>query len=214
MGRLDAARYDALAERHGLSPLPGFGASGRLALVVASTRASWRPFLDALRARAVLREAEHPFDRWAAMLVEAAARGLGRSFEIRYPWEEGERRVAFVRLAALAGLGSVGPAGLLAHPELGPWLGLRAVVVVEADPGEGAGSERSGPCEGCAAPCERALQEARSARAAPGATEGWRRWLAVRESCPVGREARYGPAQLRYHYTKERRVLREALDGG
>jgi methylmalonic aciduria homocystinuria type C protein len=42
---------------------------------------------------------------------------------------------------------------------------------------------------------------------------GWRAWLAVRESCPVGREYRYCDAQIEYHYTKDRAILRRALHG-
>ena len=43
---------------------------------------------------------------------------------------------------------------------------------------------------------------------------GWRAWLAVREACPVGGEHAYGPAQTRYHYTKERAsIVAEAGEG-
>lgn len=42
--------------------------------------------------------------------------------------------------------------------------------------------------------------------------EDWRRWLAVRDACPVGRAHRYSDAQIAYHYTKDRGVLRDALD--
>jgi hypothetical protein len=33
-------------------------------------------------------------------------------------------------------------------------------------------------------------------------------WIAVRDACPVGREGRYSDAQLEYHYTKARGLLR------
>jgi len=215
----DAARYDELARASQLSPLPHFGMPGssRLALVVASSRRSWSPFLRALAREAGLRDAEHPFDRWAASRIERAAARLGRRYEVRYPWERGERRLAMVRLAELAGLGWRSPAELLVHPELGPWLGLRAVVVVEAAPSARETVLGPSPCEGCAAPCRQALQVALSAdtegaslRAGSAAGEGWRRWLAVRDACPVGRAWRYGEAQIGYHYTKDRRWLEHA----
>ena len=215
----DAARYDALALAAGLSPLPHFGAtpSSRLALVVASSRRSWLPFLRALGRDERLRDAEHPFDRWAASCIERAAARLGRRHEVRYAWEGGARRLAMVRLAELAGLGWRSPAELLVHPELGPWLGLRAVVVVEAAPPTEATSLGDGPCASCPAPCRQALRAAMSAdgegtalRAGAGPSEGWRRWLAVRDACPVGRTWRYDEAQLGYHYTKDRRWLRSA----
>ncbi len=208
VGRLDAFRYDEVARAHGLPPLPSFGSPHRLGLVVASSKSSWPPFLEALRGDPSLRDAEHPFDTWARRCIEEAAQSLERPTAFRYPWEDGPRRVAFVRLAALAGLGSVGPTGLLVHPEHGPWLGLRGVVLVDAEPQVPVSSRAaSGPCEGCPAPCEDALQAASTAM---GDGPAWRRWLAVRESCPVGRAARYGATQIRYHYTKERDVLRMA----
>lgn len=33
-------------------------------------------------------------------------------------------------------------------------------------------------------------------------------WIAVRDACPIGREHRYPEDQLRYHYTKDRSLLR------
>ncbi len=218
----DAARYDAWAAAAGLPALPGFAGrpTSRLAFVVASSRLSWTPLLRALRRDPSLRAAEHPFDRWAAGCIEAAARRLGRPYAIRYSWEGGARRLAMVPLAELAGLGWRSPAELLIHPQLGPWLGLRAVVVVEAaapsrrvDPGRS-------PCEGCPAPCRAALRaavaaDARGEALRAGRGEAWRRWLAVRDACPVGGAWRYGEAQLRYHYTKDRRWLRpDVVPGG
>ncbi|MCH2111028.1 MAG: hypothetical protein MK135_17050, partial [Polyangiaceae bacterium] len=38
-----------------------------------------------------------------------------------------------------------------------------------------------------------------------------RPWLALRESCPIGRKARYPSAQISYHYDKSLSTLQQCL---
>jgi hypothetical protein len=35
----------------------------------------------------------------------------------------------------------------------------------------------------------------------------WASWVNVRDACPIGRDSRYSDEQIRYHYTKLRRLL-------
>ncbi|MCB9560584.1 MAG: hypothetical protein H6708_09270 [Kofleriaceae bacterium] len=122
--------------------------------------------------------------------------------------------VAIQRAAAIAGLAHLSPSHLCVHPTYGPWIGLRAVVVVDAD------GARARSAAGAAAVRLRARgwRDAFAAAVAAGVpagtaelAAGWRRWLAVRDACPVGRRHRYDEVQLRYHYTKDPAALAEAI---
>ncbi|MBL8748136.1 MAG: hypothetical protein JNK78_03180 [Planctomycetes bacterium] len=66
--------------------------------------------------------------------------------------------IRFARLGEAAGFGSVSPvSGLLLHPQFGPWLRVRAALLVDGRPfGEipdASISDRFHPCCGCSKPC-------------------------------------------------------------
>jgi methylmalonic aciduria homocystinuria type C protein len=58
---------------------------------------------------------------------------------------------------------------------------------------------------------ERAQATARGLPTHDQIASEWSNWVAVRDACPVGRAERYDDAQVRYHYTKDRRILERAL---
>ncbi len=129
------------------------------------------------------------------------------------------------RLAELSGLASLGPSGLVVHPQYGPWIGLRALILVDTEPLSQVPFGPPFTCTGCHQPCVAPFQAAlnKSTRAAeerlgsPYANEetrssnsNARTWLAVRDACPLGREYRYEEEQIVYHYDKDASVLSEA----
>ena len=103
----------------------------------------------------------------------------------------GETYLPFQKLAVATGLGALSDGGLVIHPVYGPWLALRAVVLVDEEPISR--SSIAKPCH-CDAICGIALE-----RALDGGD--WRAWLAVRDACSL-HEHRYSDHQIRYHYTK------------
>lgn len=205
-GGLDLARPFGLAAFHGQVSaehhLPSFDRPNPLALVVGNTRALWPAFVAAVRARPERRALAHPLDDYVEETLSEALEAV----PVRHAVFWGHRRppIALQRIAAAAGLAELGPAHLSVHPEHGPWIGLRAVIVFDQDAGDRAlepGPSRS-HCAGCSRPCVSALERALGRPAGDHQA-----WIDVRDACPVGREARYGPEQLRYHYTKDRGVL-------
>jgi hypothetical protein len=107
-------------------------------------------------------------------------------------------------LAEAAGFGTVSPvSGLLVHPVYGPWLRLRAALLLEGHPfgpiAEASISERFQPCVPCARPCVPACPAAASDgaghhdlaacadhRHGGGCGSG----CGVRVACPIGAEHR------------------------
>lgn len=185
-----ATRFDARAIARELA-LPVL--DGDLGVVIGSTRAIWPTFLAARR------DEPDPLDRYVERTVSAAFAGIASARWYFAHARYDKTYLPMQRIAAAAGLGALSETHLVVHPTYGPWIGLRAVVIVDgiAPPARGA----SIVVCACASPCNEAMTRAIE-------TGDWRDWLAVRDACPVGREHRYGDTQLSYHYTKDPRFLR------
>jgi hypothetical protein len=119
----------------------------------------------------------------------------------------------FVTLAERAGLGYRSPVlGLLLHRVHGPWLGLRAALLLDGQP-FGAWREPArdfAPCIGCARPCLRACPVGVYDGSGGGDfTRCWAhrqvdacaRGCAVRRACPVGRPPDEAEEAFRHAYS-------------
>lgn len=184
--------------------LPDFGRPSALALVVGNGRALWQRFVAAYQREPEIAASRHPLNEH----TESSLHRLRDSLAVRsvcFFSHHSEPRIPIQRVADVAGLAELAPCHMSVHPELGPWLGLRAVLVVDAPPPQRLPPTPARQCPGCHRPCLAALSNAVSQP--PGAADSWRAWLQLRDSCPVGRQARYGSDQIHYHYTKDRSIL-------
>jgi methylmalonic aciduria homocystinuria type C protein len=159
----------------------------RCGLLIGNTRALWPVFCEAMRDPALAAH-EHPLDHYVEQTIERAFPAARVFYSHR---RYGEAYLPFQQLAVATGLGALSEGGLVIHPVYGPWLALRAVILVDDEPVSRSPCEK--PCH-CDATCSTAL-----ARALDGGD--WRAWLAVRDACTL-REHRYSDEQIRYHYTK------------
>lgn len=184
--------------------LPDFGRPDALVVVLGNSRALWPRFLAELAARPTLRAHPHPLDAWTAELTTAlCAEHVPMRHGAHYPCDPPPHQVAFQRLADAVGLAQLGPANLNVDLDLGPWLALRAAIVVDL-PGPSAPPIGPRPCDACAdRPCVPALARA----VAAGFDADPLAFVGVRDACPLGRAARYSEAQIRYHYLKDRAAL-------
>jgi methylmalonic aciduria homocystinuria type C protein len=189
--------------------LPDFGRPSSLALVIGNTRALWPHLAGALRADPGLAAEADPVDRYCERVLAAAVADLPAPWFLRFAHDP-PPRVAIQRLAHVAGLAYLTPAHLSVHPVFGPWIALRAVVVIDRE-GPAEPTPLAAPCD-CTRHCRPHL-DAALARAGtdlpgrPHIQSDWRAWLAVRDACPVGRAHRYSEQQIRYHYTNDRAAL-------
>ncbi|MBT9559425.1 MAG: hypothetical protein IV100_25575 [Myxococcales bacterium] len=212
-----AARFDArdYNERHPecALPLPAGRESGALAVVIGNTRSLWAPFLTAFHAAVPgsrLASTAHPVDDYVEIAITSALAGLAESVTVHLASTPPPHHVAIVTAAELSGLAFRAPSHLAVHPDHGPWIGLRAVLVFDRPPPPV--PTPAPACTGCATGCTPAFEVA---RAALGATvtaaavqNRWHDWVAVRDACPLGRASRYSDDQIAYHYTHDRRYLR------
>jgi hypothetical protein len=199
LATLAAAGFDlahafdtALAARSpGLAVL---GGPARLGLLVGNTRALWPPFQAALRADPALAGDPDPLDHYCEQVVTSSFPPGTRIYFGHRPYHG-----AFLplqRLAALTGLGVIAPSHLVIHPIYGPWLALRAIVIVDGSPP--ARLPIAQPCQ-CTTACGDAFRRAQCSRDPLD-------WLAVRERCAL-QAFRYSDDQIIYHYG---RMLRAA----
>jgi epoxyqueuosine reductase len=119
------------------------------------------------------------------------------------------------RLGEAAGFGTVSPvSGLLLHPTYGPWLQVRAAILIAGRPfgaiADAAVNESFQPCCNCSRPCVAAcpasvhddrgqadLVRCGSHRTAGGCTD----ICATRAACPVGSEHRDAPGEAAHRHS-------------
>ncbi len=196
--------------------LPTFARDNPLGIVLGNSRAFWPRFLEALRESGELLGSKHPVNAYVMERVGRLLEGLPFRFEVRWAHASEPSPVAIQRAAMIAGLAHTSPSHLSIHPEHGPWIGLRAVVVVDAGWAFGEPSAAPDPCTPCAKPClpflDRAVEASRHRPMERKVSGSWRLWLAVRDACPVGRASRYSEEQCEYHYRPDRGFLLSLLD--
>lgn len=193
--------------------LPDFGHDDAFGVVIGNTRAIWTPFVGSLAREPGGLRSLHPLDRYVERAVTAALAPLAAvRHQVRWAHARLARFVAIQRVAYAAGLAFHAPCRLAIHPEHGLWIGLRAAIAFDlAAPPTSTAPALLHPCDGCGArPCLPAFE---AALAATGGRRGCdvSPWQAVREACPLAPAARYEDAETRYHYTKDRTVLRAAV---
>jgi len=193
--------------------LQDFGKPSALGILIGNTRAIWPRFLETLRANRPRLDARHPLESYIEATVLTALEAITHRSEVRWAQDPPPRRVAMQRLAHLSGLAYLSPSHLNVHATYGPWIALRAAVVIDVDGPSGPPREPSNPCPDCESHCLPRFREAIAATGAASAGHAaierhWPLWLAVRDACPVGLSHRYSDSQIRYHYTKEPEVLR------
>ena len=171
----------------------------------------------------------HPLDAFTRDVVEthvatALARGGIRGV-LRFPFDRDEPPLSFVHLAEAAGLGRRSLLGLLVHPEFGPWMALRAALLLERPAQAARPAAGFDPCATCAErPCIAACP------AAAIAASGWdvercvtHRLAAegncddachARVACVYGVAHRYPPEATAYHQGRARQVMDAHRGGG
>ena len=150
------------------------------------------------------------------MLAEAGVRS-----RVAYPFRFAEDPISFVDLAIAAGLGAPSLLRVLVHPTYGPWMALRAALLVDVELAAPRPAEGYDPCPTCV--------ERSCIAACPGNVvhfpEGWdvagciahrhatgdcEARCHARFDCVVGREHRYPDEALAHHHRRAWRMMKPA----
>ena len=202
-GTLPIAEYDALVPPPWHSTRLAPGALG--ALVVGNAgRVLWERFVTSPE-RALTSD---PLDAYTRRVLEASAVLSDPPATIGFYADR--RDGVYLPLAALArraGFGSPGRVGVLIHPVFGPWIGVRAVLLLAEDvpfrePATFA------PCDGCPAPCATACHGSVVGASEVDAAACYQVRLTnpacaltcdARRACVVGPEYAYSVEQTAHH---------------
>jgi len=182
------------------------GTEDQLGLLVGNTRALWDYEAEIFHGDTL-----SPLDDYSERRITSACEAFHATALISFAHDDPAPPIQ--RIAHAAGFVELGPANLSVHPELGPWLGLRAVVTFSQPPRD-LSRPFSSSCDECSSPCVGKFEDARRGPPPRGSSvqlgpdgevsAASEPWLAIRDACPVGRAHRYSAPQLRYHYDKVR----------
>ncbi|MCG8592698.1 MAG: hypothetical protein MJE66_25690 [Proteobacteria bacterium] len=215
-GSLPRAAYDSLvppawrAEK--LAP------DARSARVLAT---GGRPFFAAVQAAPEWRDGgPDPVDRLTRRVADAVARvwtDAGTPSRALFSFEQhGGEFADFIALAEAAGLAAPSRLGLALHPEFGPWVAFRVVVLTEAPQFGPAADPPASLCADCAAPCVAACPggavgdgpfDVAACASTRRHTSGCAERCAARHACVWGPEHAYTAEAERHHMAASARFL-------
>ena len=202
--------------RSGLAALPEFSRQETLGLLIGNTRKLWPHFLQHLEREPGLLDREHPLDTYVTEKLEKVASQIEPLAELRFSYEKEARFVALQTVCELSGLAPLRAGMLNIHPTYGPWIALRAVIIcdlsvdgIDFSPLPRLATDWE---EECQIAFDAACNAAGDSLSHQDIKADWQRWLKVRDTCPIGREHRYGESQILYHYTQDLGVLRAAIE--
>ena len=213
VGFVDAAEFDACqpSGRRAADLLPG---CGTVFVVGSGGRGLWEHLNRERGAIGAAREDFHPIDDWCEMAgTELVAWLADAGVAARLTQPDDDPSLNFMQLAECAGWGTISPVmGLLLHPEFGPWVSLRAALLLEGQPFGAVPAEQHvpfQPCSTCDRPCVQACPMEvydgfggiRTDTCATHRHEGQcGSGCDARRACPVGAAARYGPEEERFRH--------------
>lgn len=189
----------------------------------------WTHFRRYYEARpGYLQEHTHPLDDYTVETIESTLTPIleqsGVRYRYLYPFRFWAEPVSFMHLAQAAGLAGPSILGVVIHPLYGPWIALRAAVLIDQELSLPPAAPGFDPCPTCS---ERACLSACPARAV-SLEKGWdipacvRHRLQVqsdcvdrchaRYQCVYGREHRYPPDELQYHQQRSFAEMRKYFE--
>jgi NAD-dependent dihydropyrimidine dehydrogenase PreA subunit len=229
IGTAPVATYEALvpSQYHVLSLLP----EAKTLIVIGNGGGQfWQGFRAYCDEHpAFLNEREHPLDDYTVEITEKALTPIlmqaNAQYRYLYPFRFWSEPVSFMHLARAAGLAGPSILGVTIHPVYGPWMALRAAVLINSELHTEPSAAGFDPCPTCA---ERACISACPAKAIsveknwdiPTCVQHRLRvttdcvdYCRARFDCVYGREHRYPFDELQYHQRQSFAEMRKYFEG-
>ncbi len=171
---------------------------------------------------------EHPLDDYTVEVIERVLTPYleesGATYRYLYPFRFWAEPVSFMHLARAAGLAGPSILGVVIHPVYGPWLALRAALLIDRELSTLPLAPGFNPCPTCR---ERACMTACPAGAV-STEKGWDipacvqhrlqvrndcvNYCYARYDCVYGRAYRYPPDELAYHQQRSFAEMRKYFE--
>ena len=203
--RFSVELYNAQVKEE--NKLPEFDNS--YGVIIGNSKALWPHFTKFLGAHEGWLEAPNPFDRFVEKRIPECLETLDEKFNIRYSHLPEPNHIAFQRLAQISGLAFLSKSYLSIHPKFGPWVSLRAALVIQGVAELPLPEPMVNPCNQCKSSCEISFNKVLNKMEDQKSHQiiGWKEWLEVRNACPLGQRYKFGDEQIEYHYTKSKNQL-------
>ena len=215
VGALPIGAYNRVVDES--ARIADLGDAKNLALVIANTKTLWPVFVQYLRQNPECLQCPDPLDRYVESCLSTLFAELPVRAELRWAHKPEPAHVSMQTLAQLAGIGYKNDSYLVVHPVYGQWVALRAVAVLPVHGPDEAFEWTDPPCAACSTGCGPALAAAMAGEGYPvghaTVRENWMSWVAIRDACPLGKAHRYSEEQIRYHYTKDIKLLEASAVG-
>jgi hypothetical protein len=175
-----------------------------------------------------LHEHEHPLDDYTVEVIEGTLTPILQNsrtgYRYLYPFRFWTEPVSFMHLARAAGLAGPSILGVVIHPEYGPWMALRAAVLLDQEFSLSPSASGFDPCPTCT---ERTCIRACPAHAVT-AERGWDipacvqhrlkasadcvEYCCARYNCVYGHAYRYPADELHYHQQRSFAEMRKYFE--
>ncbi len=170
----------------------------------------------------------HPLDDYTVEVIEKSLTPLlqasGATYQYVYPFRFGTQPVSFMHLAQASGLAGPSILGIVIHPTYGPWMALRAAVLIDQQLSSPPSAQGFDPCPSCT---ERSCVKACPANVV-SVEKGWDipgciqhrvnvpddcvAYCHARYECVYGRQHRYPLDELQYHQAQSLATMREYVE--
>lgn len=220
---------DAVKSKPVIPQLPDFGRGATAAICVGNSKLLWPAFIQHLSSNAEFLSQQHPLDAFVHLSVQRALRAAlsqpdcrrAVDSEVRFSDGAGEEFVDMLAAARVSGVAYQDPdIHLCISPQYGPWLALRAVIVLDMDmpdvPALHAAPVAAHPFPETREACK-ALMDDIMAHGGWGAASNRAKFVQLRRMAApaaVLQAHGYSDAQIEYHYTKSKDVLAREVQAG
>ena len=187
----------------GNSPLKKVLGDFSVGVIIGNSKSIWPNFIASLKKEPKLLELEDPFDNYIeSVFSEYYFTENEKIFFTHYEYDEFSGYVPFVKLANEVGLSKLMKNNLLCHPVYGLWFALRGLILfngpMDIEKVEAASFDISREIE-----LNDYLARTESNHYSTDVDDLIRK----RREFPMGQEHAYSPAQVMYHYTKDKKIL-------
>ena len=192
-----------------------FGKKQTHSILIGNTKHLWPIFIEELTSNPNEWQNESdPLNKYTLLCLQSVCNEYlkqnGIEYTLRFTFElEKDKLIAFQRLCDVANCAHLDSDSFLCiHPKYGPWIALRALIVLNKEYKEDSHQIIESLDDICTQTERenvqnewRKLQNVLFEHKEPQTMESWRYWLKLRDSYSIGKEYRYSEEQILYHYT-------------
>ncbi len=180
-------------------------------VLIGNTVSIWEYFISWLQQQPNWYDMKHPLDVFTEQSVQDCCNVVCPNAPVFWTHETQAYVVPIQKIAHESGCAFLSKGQLNIHPQYGPWFALRALLLLDETPPAKI-EPRNPSSEATELKASQIFQQLCTQD--NGSSEfldiqsHWRGWLKLRDLYHVGKRYRYTEAQIKYHYTHDKEILK------